>query len=180
MRGERLEVSADLVADVAICGHTIGADDHEVDHPVLHQMTAGAIGDHGMRHAVMTELPRRERGALIARAGLVDPNMDGMAAVVRQIDRSSGRAPIHRRQPAGIAMGQHVDALTGLLSRRDRLDQRKAVMADTLVDRDVFFGDLARARIGCRGPLRRRQMPQHRAHFIERPFQVDRRRPRRD
>ena len=52
--------------------------------------------------------------------------------------------------------------------------------ADTLVDRDVFFGNLARARIGSRGPFRRRQMPQHRAHLIERPFQVDRRRPRRD
>src|SRR6266436_10082101 len=110
-------------------------------------MTAGVIRDYGMRHAVMTELPGGERGSLIARAGLVDPNMDSMTAVVRQINRSSGRAPIHRRQPAGIAMGQHADALAGLLSRRDRLDQRKAVVADTLVDADVFFGDLARARI---------------------------------
>src|SRR5947199_9174695 len=97
-------------------------------------MTVGTIGDHGMRHAVMAELPGRYRGSLIARPGLVDPYMDGMAAVVRQINRSGRRAPIHRRQPARIAMGQHVDALAGFLSRSDRLDQRKAVMADTLVD----------------------------------------------
>ena len=60
VRGERLEISADLVADIAIGGDPVGADDDEIDHPVLHQMAAGVVGNDGMRHAVMAELPRRQ------------------------------------------------------------------------------------------------------------------------
>jgi hypothetical protein len=52
-------------------------------------------------------------------------------------------------------MGEHVDALAWFLFRSDRLDQGKAMPADTLVDRDVFLGNLVRARIGCRGPVPR-------------------------
>ena len=118
VRGERLQIGADLVADVAVGGDPVGADDHEIDHAVLHQMAAGIVGNDRVRHAVMAELPGRQRGALIARAGLVDPDMDGDAAVMRQIDRRGGRAPIDRRQPAGVAMGQHIDALARLLASR--------------------------------------------------------------
>ena len=38
MRGERLQVGPDLVADIAIGGHPVGADDREIDH-------AGAASD---------------------------------------------------------------------------------------------------------------------------------------
>ena len=162
MRGERLEIGADLVADVAIGGHPVSANHHEIDHPVLHQMAAGIIGDHGVRHAVMTELPCRERGSLIARAGLVDPHMDGVAAVMCQIDRRGGRAPIDGCQPAGVAMGQYVDALTRLFRCNNRLDQGEAVLADAPVDGNVLFGNLGGADVGGRGSLRRRrQRPQH-------------------
>ena len=83
---QRLQIGPDLVADVAIGGDAIGADDRQIDHAVLHQMAAGVVGDHGVRHAVMTELPGGERGALIARARLVDPDMDRNAAIMRLVD----------------------------------------------------------------------------------------------
>ena len=118
VRGERLQIGSDLVADVAGGGHAVGSDDHKIDHAVLHQMAAGVVGDHGVRDAVMPEFPGGERGALIARPGLVDPDVDRDAALMRQVDRRGRRAPIDRRQPAGVAMGQDVDRFAGLLSRR--------------------------------------------------------------
>ena len=45
MRRQRLQIRPDFVADVAIGGDPVGADDGEVDHAVLHQMTASVIGD---------------------------------------------------------------------------------------------------------------------------------------
>ena len=78
--GERLEIGADLVGDVAGRGDAVGADDAEIDELLLHEMAAGIVGDDGMRHAVRAELEGGERGALIARPRLVHPHMDGMPA----------------------------------------------------------------------------------------------------
>ncbi len=44
MGGQRLEVGADLVADIALPGGAVGAGDDHVDQPVLHQMAAGIVG----------------------------------------------------------------------------------------------------------------------------------------
>ena len=76
VRRERLQIGADLVATSPVRGDAVGADDREIDHAVLHQMAAGIVGDHGVRHAVLAELPGGERGALVARPRLVDPDMD--------------------------------------------------------------------------------------------------------
>ena len=159
VRGERLQVGADLVADIAIGGHPVGADDREIDHAVLHQMAAGVVRDHRMRHAVMAEFPCGERSALIARPGLVDPDMNLQAAIMREIDRRRRRAPVDRREPAGVAMGQDVDGLAGPLPRRDLFDQRQTMPADPLVDRDVLLGDFDRAPVSRRCSFRRRQRP---------------------
>src|SRR6476620_5904018 len=51
------EISADLVADVAVRGHPVGTDDGEVDHGMLHEMAAGIVRNDGMRDAVLAELP---------------------------------------------------------------------------------------------------------------------------
>ena len=37
-RGERLQIGADLVGDVAVGGDAVGADDAEIDLPALHEM----------------------------------------------------------------------------------------------------------------------------------------------
>ena len=130
--GERLQIGPDLVADIAIGGHPVGADDGEIDHAVLHQMAAGIVRDHRVRHAVMAEFPGGERSALIARPGLVDPDMNLQAAIMRQIDRRRRGAPIDCGEPAGVAMGQDIDRLAGPLRRRDLFDQRQAMPADLL------------------------------------------------
>jgi hypothetical protein len=80
--GKRLQVGPDLVANIAIGGHPVGTDDREIDHAVLHQMAAGVIRNHCVWNAVVAEFPRRERGALIARPGLVDPDMNLQAAIM--------------------------------------------------------------------------------------------------
>ena len=161
VRGERLQIGPDLVADVAIGGDPVGADDGEIDHAVLHQMAAGVVGDHGVRHAVVAEFPGGQRSALIARPGLVDPDMNLQAAIMRQIDRRRRRAPVDRGEPAGVAMGQDVDGLARPLRRRDLFDQRQTMPADLLVDRDVLLGDFDGAPVGGRDPLGRRRRPEH-------------------
>src|SRR2546427_12292817 len=97
-------------------------------------MTAGIVGNDGVRHAMLAELPGGERGALVAWARLVDPDMDRYPAIMRRIDRCSRGAQIHGGEKTGITMGQHVHRLARLLVRRDRPDQRAAVPADRPID----------------------------------------------
>ncbi len=82
MRRQRFQIGADLIGDIAVGGGAVGADDTQIDHPVLHQMAAGVVGDDGVRHAVLAEFPRGQRRTLVARAGFVDPDMDGMPRIV--------------------------------------------------------------------------------------------------
>src|SRR5215470_16014701 len=111
-------------------------------------MATGIVRDDSMWNAVMGELPGGQRSPLVARTGLVDPDMDADAAVVSRIDRRRRRTKINRRKPAGVAVGQHVDALARPLAGLYFFDQGKAVLTDALVDRDVFLGDFAGADIG--------------------------------
>jgi hypothetical protein len=48
-------------------------------------------------------------------------------------------------------MRQHIDPLAALLAPCDGFDQRQAVLADGLVDGDIFLGDFAGALIGGSG-----------------------------
>ena len=63
------------------------------------------------------------------------------------------RAPVHRRQPTGIAMGQDIDASAplGLAQCANNLD---TMFADAAVDLHVFIIDFYRPRIGCRFSVR--------------------------
>ena len=97
---------------------------------------------------VLAELPGGEAGALVARPGLVDPDMERDAGIMRAIDRRQRRAPIDRGEPAGIAMGQDLDRPRGAAAAPGLLDQPGAVLADRAVDRDIRLGDLAGARQG--------------------------------
>ena len=78
---------------------------------MLHQMPAGIVRDDGMSDAMLTELPRGQAHALIPWSRLIDPDMNRHAAVVRLVDRRQGCAPIDRRKPAGVAMGEHVERI---------------------------------------------------------------------
>ena len=142
-------------------------------------MPAGVVGDHGMGHAVLAELPGGQRRALVARPRLVDPDMDSDAALVRGVDRRGRGAPIDGGEPAGVAMGENLDRFARLFfARGDRLDELHPVPADRPVDGDVLLADRGRARIG-RGDARGLGEPVDRgADLVEPPFEVDRGRPR--
>ena len=75
--GEGLEVGADFIADVAVGGGAVGADDADVDEAVLHEMAAGVVDDDGVGDALLVEFPGGERCALIAGASFVDPDVEG-------------------------------------------------------------------------------------------------------
>ena len=49
---------------------------HDIHQAVLHQVAAGVVDDDRVRHAVLAQLPGGQAGALVARAGLVHPDMD--------------------------------------------------------------------------------------------------------
>ena len=80
-------------------------------------MAAGIVGQDGVLDAMAAQLEGGERSALVARPRLVHPDMQRNARIMRQIDRRQRGAVIHRRQPAGIAMGEDVDGLAGLFGR---------------------------------------------------------------
>ena len=126
LRRERLQIGADLVADVAIGGGAVRADDHHVDEAALHQVAAGVVDDERMGRAMVDEFPGGERGALVARARFVDIDVDRKALLHGAIDRGGGGAVIDRREPAGVAMGEDVDRLAGFLRRGEAPDDRRA------------------------------------------------------
>ena len=145
MRRQRLEVGPDLVGDVPGPRDPVGANDREVDPPVLHQMPARIVADNRVRHPVLTELPRSQRRTLIARPRLVDPDMHRHTGIVRGIDRRERGPPIDRREPPGVAMRQYLHRrITPPCSGQ----QGYAMGADGLVLCHVFLRDCRRLGIG--------------------------------
>src|SRR3546814_10660929 len=57
-RGERLQIGADLVADVAVSGHAVGADDAQIHLPPLLQQAARLGADNGMQHDMFGQFER--------------------------------------------------------------------------------------------------------------------------
>ncbi len=176
-RGERLEVGANLVGDIAVRGRAVGAGDAQVDLSGLHQVPAGVVRDDGVRHAVRAQFEGGERRALVARAGLVHPDMDGKPGVMRHIDRRERGAPVHAGEPAGIAVGEDVDGFARL-ALGGLADQRQAVFADLAAGLDVLIAKGAGARIGASEPALARLVAHRGQHLVERPAQVHRRRAR--
>ena len=171
-----LEVGADLVAHIAAAGGAIGAHDHRIHLAVLHQVAASVVDDHGVGHALLAQLIGRERGALVARPGLIHPHMDVEPGAVGLIDRRQGRAPVDRGEPAGVAVGEHIERGAGLAGRQ-LLEDRQAVLADGLAHGDVLIGDGGGRLPGRLGPLDRRQRLHLGPHPLQSPAQVDRRGP---
>ena len=77
------------------------------------------------------------------------------AGIVRDVDRRQRRAPVDRREPAGVAVGEDVDRPPRFRAR-DLADERGAVLADRR-------GSRRRPRRRSRRP-RRRRAPRARRH----------------
>ncbi len=145
VRGERLQVGADLVRHVAARADAVAADDHGVHMAALHQVAAGVVGNHAVRHALFAQLEGGQARALVARPGLIHPDVDGQTLCVRQVDRRQRGAPVDGGEPARVAMRQHVEHLPWL-ARGEGLQQCQAIAGDGLVAGDVVFGEPARRR----------------------------------
>ena len=85
---------------------------------------------------------------LVARAGFVDPDMDGNSGVVRRVNGRRGGADIDHGQPARVAVGENIDAHPGLFLRGDRANQFEPGGANPAVDRDVLIADFNRELAG--------------------------------
>ena len=177
VRRQRLEVGTDLVADVAAARRAVGPGDDEVDLIMLHQVAAGIVGDHGMRHAVLSEFPGGQAGALIARSRLVDPDVNRNAGIVRLVDRRQRRAPVDGGEPACIAMGEGIDA-PAFVAWLQFTDEAQPVFADAAANLGILVADLGGAAVGGLAAVGGRQRRQQCALVVERPAQVDRRGPR--
>jgi hypothetical protein len=75
---------------------------------VLHQVTASVVHDHGVGHPLFAEFKGGEAGALVAGPGLIHKHVNAEPGPVRLVDRREGHASIHRGQPTGIAVGEHI------------------------------------------------------------------------
>ena len=158
VREHRESVRADLVGGVAVRGDAVGAGDHAVDLTARHQRGSGRVDDHRMRDARLLELPRGQARTLEQRARLVDPDVIEQATLVRCDERADGAAVSARREAACVAMRQRACAggqEVGGVRRHPAaaLDLVGVQLSRVLVRRLVL-------------------------HHIERPREIDRRRPR--
>ena len=173
VRGQGFQVGADFVADVSGGGRAVSADDDEIDVTVLHQVTAGVVGDDSVGYAVIEQLPSGEAGALVTRPSFIDPDMDRDAGVMCGVQRSGCGADVDGGEPAGVAMCEHVDACAGRLACGDGPDEWQAGDRDTAVEGDVFIaqvdGELARRGRACAGG----EGGDVGAHAVQRPAQID-------
>ena len=119
-RDHRQLVRADLVRHIAVRRHAIRAEEHQVDPAEPHQHPRGVVGDQGHRDAVAHQLPGGQPSALEPRPRLVHPDVDLLARLDCRTDDAQRGAVIHRRQRAGVAMGQDVRPIAARSPRRTR------------------------------------------------------------
>src|SRR6202042_2840152 len=83
-------------------------------------------------------------------------------------------AVIDRGQPTGVAMGEDIDGLAGLLPRRQTAKDLEAVAANRAVDLDILVGDSLGLSVSGGGPRLGSQRGEMLADGVQRPAQVDR------
>src|ERR1019366_4835201 len=116
-RGENgLGVGADFIGYFAgATERAVAANDDQINFPALHQMPGGVVGDDLMRNFLLREFPRGERRALRTRSGLTAEDLKFLALRLRGIQRRGGAAHVHKREPAGVAVGENTHAVANQL-----------------------------------------------------------------
>jgi len=131
-RQNGLGVGADFIGHFTGSSEgAVAADDDKIDLTTLHQMSGGIIGDDLMRNFLLREFPGGEGCTLRTRARFVAENVKFFALCLGGIHWRRGRANVHKRQPAGVAMGQDFHAIT---------NQPGPVPADLFAMACVFVG----------------------------------------
>ena len=101
---------ADLVDDVAVARHAIGADQNQIDRAFGHHPRHHRVADERHVDAGLHQLPRGETAALQQRPRFARIHAKRDAGRVRQIHRRGSGAEFRYGQCAGIAMRQHAAA----------------------------------------------------------------------
>ena len=157
-RLHRKPIRADLVRGVAVRGDPVGAGEHRVDLAGRHERRRGGVDDHRVRDAGRLELPRRQPRTLEQRPRLVDPDVREQIALPRGEQGADSAAVPAGREAARVAVRQRA---------RARAEQPGGVGGHAPAALDLVGVDRARV-------LGRRIA----AHLVERPAEIDRRRPR--
>ena len=131
-----------------------------------------------MGNAVPAELPGGQRGPLVARPRFIDPHMQRHPLVVAQVDGRGCRAPVHGGEPAGVAVGEHVDGCAASLVSGDLFQDGKTVATDGPVGLHILIANCPSQPISARPALAFGKRFQHRQDAVERPAKIDRGRPR--
>ena len=105
-------------------------------------MTTGIINNQGMGNVFLGKFPGSQLGALVPWPGFIHADVNGYSGLVGSIDRRSGRAVIHKGQPAGIAVGENIDRFT-IFAIAYLFDDLQSVLADAAAEFSIFIGDLA-------------------------------------
>ena len=140
MGGQGLEVGADLIGHISCPGGAVGADDDQVHHPLLHQMPPCIVGDQSAFDPFLLQLPGGEFGPLVPGPGLVHPDMDGDARIACCVDWGGGAAPVHKGQPAGIAVGEDIDRCP-IFFLADGPDYLPTMLAQAATESGVLVGN---------------------------------------
>ncbi len=170
MSRQGLEVGANFVAHIAAARGAIRPNDHSIHLAMLHQVTTCVIHNHGVRHPLTRQLIGRKRCPLIARPGLIHPNMNAQPSAMGLINRCQCRSPINGRQPTRIAVGEHLKGLVlpcagSLLGQRP--EEIEAMLPNRLAHRHILISNQRRLPPSRSRSLRFRQ----RLHQIPHPFQ---------
>ncbi|OQB88558.1 MAG: hypothetical protein BWX84_02924 [Verrucomicrobia bacterium ADurb.Bin118] len=141
-RQHGLGIGADLVGDIAGAPQrAVAAHDDEVNFSALHEVARGVVGNDVVRNSLLGQLPSRERRPLRAGPGFITKHMEPPSGRLGGIQGCRGRADVHAREPAGVAVGQHPRAVP---------DEFAPVPANGPTFRDAAVGEFLRRRQGQR------------------------------
>lgn len=122
-------VSTDLVGEVSVGCHPIGADEHPLYPPQTHHHGRHRVRDHRVGDPRPTKFPSREPCTLEKRTGFVDEDMDALALGPSPGDHREGAARAHGGQRTRVAVREQPIAIT---------HERRAVAPHRIAQGHVF------------------------------------------
>ena len=176
-REDRERIRPDLVRGVAVGGDPIGADEDDVDLAAAHQVPGGDIRDQRVGYAGLSKLPGREPRALEVGPRLVDPDGQLAPGVVGRLDDPERGPELAARERSRVAVGQDPKRPEVLHGQGRQAEIGKPPVVDRgLADDRVGLGTKAGGdRRSVLGQIADGLEPGH--HPVDRPAEVDRRRP---